>query len=102
MVTNTLIPYALVKEAGNYVDKTVKTVQEYMKEKNITDPTQVPKDVMLAAIDKYVTPFFQEKGIIMAEPKKEYYSLNAKMNKNVFTSSTEDVKKTMTGLGSKL
>ena len=38
---------------------------------------------MLEAIEKHVTPFFQQHGINLEEPKKEYYSLNAGLNISV-------------------
>lgn len=78
MVTGTLIPYALVEQAGTHVANCVDAVGKYMEENKMENPNDVPRGVMEKAIDTHVAPFFQRYGIRVDQPKKEYYAKNAK------------------------
>ena len=75
MVTKTLIPYCLVKEAGALVDGVVSELLAVYKAKGITSDFggKVTKEDVEAAAAKELTPFMAKHGIVVGEPLRDYY-----------------------------
>lgn len=88
MVTKTLIPYALVQEAGRLLDQCIDAVLEDAQRRlkasgnATTNPDALaaaveatPKAVLEKFIDQFVTPFLRKYEIEVGTPEKVYYSV---------------------------
>eukprot|EP00758_Cryptobia_borreli_P002615 Tbor_TRINITY_DN3160_c0_g1::TRINITY_DN3160_c0_g1_i1::g.14623::m.14623/K00486/KMO; kynurenine 3-monooxygenase len=77
MITRTLVPYRLVKEAGVIIDEVVMELLSEYAANGVTEPTKfataITKERVEEISKKKLLPFFQTHGIEVGAPLKEYY-----------------------------
>ena len=75
MVTKTLIPYKIVKEAGDKIDDVVTSLLATYAAKGVTSDFdgKVTKEDVEAAAAKELAPYLAKYGIAVGEPLRDYY-----------------------------